>query len=180
MDYGCPGSSTKTLNAAGYLALKGYKVSSAINPDTPLSPANPLFASSALIDYQENWVINSLRRKRPVMIEGCAFKSKVEQKILGITYNTYWQYNKCHSWVIDGYLKKNVMYYYYLTNGNITSLYEPAVFFHSNWGWSGDKNGYQVTDIFTHSKATPLESKTKSGEEGNYQYRLKIIPNIYK
>ncbi len=165
MDYGCQGSGAHMENAVSFLKKQGYKtVPSFLNDKT------------GVVNYKKDLVISSLKEKRPLLVEGCA--KKIKQTILGITYNTYG--DKCHSWVIDGYLKKNVMYYYYLTNDTVMNIYEPAVFFHNNWGWSGGGNGYQVTDIFTNSNAEPLASNTKSYEERNYQYFIKIAPHIYR
>ncbi|MDR1758914.1 MAG: C10 family peptidase [Fibrobacter sp.] len=164
MKYGCEGSSAKMVNAVNFLKKQGYKTTQSSLVDLP-----------GIVSYKKDLVISSLKNKRPLLVEGCA--RKIKQTILGITYNTYG--DKCHSWVIDGYLKKNVMYYYYLTNGTITPFYEPAVFFHSNWGWGGDENGYQVAGLF-NTNLDSLASNTKSYEEGNYQHLIEIVPHIYR
>jgi hypothetical protein len=54
-------------------------------------------------------------------------------------------------------------------------------FLHNNFGWHGDANGYYVPGIFDTSDdyTEELPSNTRSVEEGNFQYNLRVWTNIY-
>ncbi len=156
MDYGCEGSSAYTKNAVSFLKKLGYK-------------------SEGLKDFTPHIVTTSLDEKRPLLAEGCAIKKN--HKILGITYNT--TYDKCHSWVIDGYLTKELKYRAQI-GMSIYNVVSSASYFHHNWGWNGGDNGYYASGIFNTNIDPDFASNTKSGEPYNYQYKVKVVPNIYK
>ena len=51
---------------------------------------------------------------------------------------------------------------------------------HCNLGWGGSCNGYYKSEIFnTNEGAVDLpKSSSTSGTEYDYEYNLKIVPNI--
>jgi hypothetical protein len=54
-------------------------------------------------------------------------------------------------------------------------------FFHNNFGFHGDDNGYYVPGIFDASDDydDDLPSNTRSGEDYNYQFNLEMWTNIH-
>jgi hypothetical protein len=168
MDYGCDASSADTKDALTFLGKHGFKV-------------------STLKNYNSNDTFASLDKKQPLIARGCS--NKTNHKFLGI--NIYSTYSGCHAWVIDGYLKRKSKFYVYneqidSNTGNKVSRRTFAYSFeiysdymHNNWGWNGNKNGYFASDVF-NSNEKLLDSDTKSGENGYYQYEVKIAPYISK
>lgn len=68
------------------------------------------------------------------------------------------------AWVIDGFIHER-------KNG------QEAVYFHCNWGWYGDKNGYFLSNAFDVRQAAPYNDDaiaTRGGEKDYYQYKLKM------
>jgi len=97
-------------------------------------------------------------------------------------------YDGGHEWVVDGYLNQKQKVYsclkvYYLstlkliTTMPISTTYNYASYLHINWGYNGLYNGWFVAGCFDVN-AIPLASETKGGQDGNYQFDRKIIPNI--
>ena len=142
-------------------------------------------------DYTYSPVLNSLNNDRPVYIHGSS------NQILGMFPG-----DEGHAWLIDGYLKqKQVMSITYAsypksqlptsTRAGIPqtithSFVSYRDFFHNNFGWNGNDNGYYVPGIFDASDgngdgvADDLEFHSDTrGTEYNYQYNLRIWPNIY-
>ncbi len=105
-----------------------------------------------------------------------------------------------HSWLMDGYLKQS-------RTVTVTSTWDPTPgiikdddmeislpyttihtytgtrdLLHNNFGWFGTDNGYYVAGIFdtTGDYTDDLPSWTRSGEPDNYEFDLKMWPNIYK
>ncbi len=53
-----------------------------------------------------------------------------------------------HAWVFDGYYKKNGSY-----------------FFHCNWGWDGNGDGYYLSGVFDTRERVGIEEGVDSGRE---------------
>ncbi|MDR1759709.1 MAG: C10 family peptidase, partial [Fibrobacter sp.] len=98
-------------------------------------------------------------------------------KILGITL--FATYDKCHAWVIDGYLTKELKYKAQI-GMRVYNMVSSENYLHHNWGWNGSDNGYYASGIFNTNIVPDFESNTKAGEPYNYQYKVKVVPNIYK
>jgi hypothetical protein len=162
MKYDCYGSGADTDNSVSFLSNQGFK-------------------TGGIKDYDSSSVITSLNNERPLMAVGCAIKTvtTTTTKFLGITISTSTRtsYDECHQWVIDGYLKQKVII---AIQGSGISFETHIDYMHNNWGWSGGSNGYFLNSVFYNSNLIPLSSNTKSYQSGNFQYWLKIVPNIYK
>lgn len=84
MDYGCKksGSSREfgTLHSLGYTEIKKEK-------------------------YNDVQVISELKNNRPLLIDGCAIETdhKIDLLITKIEWQTY---DKCHAWLLDGYVRR--------------------------------------------------------------------------
>lgn len=86
---------------------------------------------SLVSDYNFSTVIETLKRNHPVWIRGTNPKGG-------------------HAWVVDGYSlssQKTIYYYtyepydiFYYTTDSVYTCY-----FHCNWGWDNDQNGYYLT-----------------------------------
>jgi hypothetical protein len=155
MDYGCKGSSSNIDKAVNFLSKQGFK-------------------TGGVKGYDSSAIITSLNNKRPLIARGCS--EKINHKFLGITI--YTSYDGCHQWVIDGYLKQKKTITLQIGN-NISASETYADYMHYNWGWNGSSNGYFPSGVF-NSNLIPLSSNTKSSVDNNYQYEIKIVPNIYK
>lgn len=61
-----------------------------------------------------------------------------------------------HGWVVDGYKyeRKTINYYnYYLYVDNpFESVDIYRIYFHCNWGWNGQSDGYYLSDAFLSYK----------------------------
>jgi len=101
MKYDCGVSLAATADALNLLVSYGFT-----SHFTPV-----------LVSYNIGRVKTVLTSKRPVIARGC-------------DYSIY-GYERCHAWVIDGFL-------------DITT----QTYIHNNWGWDGDANGYYNNGIF--------------------------------
>ncbi|MDR3235235.1 MAG: C10 family peptidase [Prevotellaceae bacterium] len=163
--YGCSGSSSNIDKANNFLRSLGY-------------------TTGGVCSYNYNTVIASLNMGRPVIMRG--FAHNHDFNILGA--RLWSTYDGGHDWVIDGYLNQkqkvstNIKLIALLTGLPITSMspsitYNYASYLHINWGYDGDSNGWFVAGCFDIN-ASYLESETKGGQDGNYQFDRKIIPHI--
>lgn len=74
-----------------------------------------------------------------------------------------------------------------ITTTTTYTEYSPH-YIHNNWGnydvypdnYYGASNGYFVAGSFDEFSIPALDSNTKSGTGGNYQYNINIYPHIYK
>jgi hypothetical protein len=135
----------------------------------------------------------SILAERPVYMRGNSHVS-----VSG--YPPQIEYSEGHAWLIDGYLKQQqaitVTYTWYPTSmlvqtrANVlmpqpyttTETYDVnREYFHNNFGWNGDDNGYYVPGIFDASDDydDDLPSNTRSGEDYNYQFNLEMWTNIH-
>ena len=177
MEYGCSksGSSREfgTLHSLGYTEIKKEK-------------------------YNDAQVISELKNNRPLLIDGCAIET--DHKINLLITKIEWQtYDKCHAWLLDGYVLKtrNVTYYYkcFQTNEYINRTQEHLILVHNNFGW-GDSNwenkfdlnldgsgrnntGWYHIGIFNVNGHKEPSNTFKSGILYDYQFRNHIITNIH-
>ncbi len=171
MNYGCDKSSANTINAVHFLKQHGFLVS------LSFLMAGGMETKTMLINYNSNEAIASMNRKEPLIVKGCS--KKINHKFLGFTI--YTSYDGCHAWVIDGYLKRRTT----------TDIYDPITmnvteinskveeYIHNNWGWNGYQNGYFKSGVFNSAPGPNISSSgTKSSENGNYQYDIKMTPYI--
>ena len=99
--------------------------------------------------------IDKLKSGRPVYLEG---KSK----------------GGGHAWVIDGYRKISV--------ATINHGTRQASYFHINWGWNGDRDGYYSCGNFDttngQSKDSTIDSETSldsGGVVANYTWNFRLV-----
>ncbi len=182
MDYKCGGSSSNIDKAVNTLNSLGYK---------------DVYG----ISYDGQQVVSEIKNNRPVYIDGCSYK-------IPYTYTTGWwfwkkshtgyTYQKCHAWVLDGYVLKTREVKHYTKCPNMpgfTHIGENRLeLVHNNFGW-GDSyigkygleldgsravnTGWYHIGIFDTQGKKEASSVYKSGTERNYQFLLKIITNIY-
>ena len=148
--------------------------------------------------YNDAQVISELKNNRPLLIDGCAIET--DHKINLLITKIEWQtYDKCHAWLLDGYVLKtrNVTYYYkcFQTNEYINRTQEHLILVHNNFGW-GDSNwenkfdlnldgsgrnntGWYHIGIFNVNGHKEPSNTFKSGTLYDYQFRNHIITNIY-
>jgi len=133
-------------------------------------------------DYSTEATVSSIISNRPVLI--CGYSTKVNESILGITYNTY--YTDGHAWIVDGYRKlKRRRHHTIIAVDKRTEhetvilddyYYEYCKLLHNNWGWEGYLNGWFVAGNF--DAYNPSTINITRGSSSNYQYQLRIYPNI--
>jgi hypothetical protein len=167
------GGSSSNLSACIKLLQKcGYKYSFSIG-STPFG-----------FDYDYNTITASLNKNQPILARGDSYKT-TKKYLWGLITST--SYSGGHAWVIDGYLKRRQTVTVKVElisrstgktlSRSISTTYNYANYLHNNWGWSGIDNGYFINGSF-NSNHVDLPSTTKSGEEGNFQYRIEIYPYI--
>lgn len=113
MDYGCTGSNAD-----------GGKVPNALKTNFGFSSATR--SSYGVGDYRI--IQSNLDAHQSVLLEGCAERPSL--------FN--WNYGKCHEWICDGY--KEVTFSHCNENGGYYS--NVYLYFHMNWGWDGNYNGW--------------------------------------
>lgn len=167
MEYSDNGSSARSQNAASFFKSCGYNV------------------GDGLVDYNFGKVVQSLRQHRPVYARGSSKMTRKE--FLGIEWE---KYSEGHAWVIDGYTKQSkatIMhirvssrYTGEVLNESTNTTYSYADYFHHNWGWGDDRNGYFVAGNFdSDDKIKNFSTRTSENfDPGNYQYDKEIIYGI--
>ena len=178
MKYSCGSSGSSrefgTLHSLGYTEIKKEK-------------------------YNDAQVISELKNNRPLLIDGCAIETdhKIDLLITKIKWQTY---DRCHAWLLDGYVLKtrNVTFYYkcFQTNEYINRTQEHFILVHNNFGWGDSYNktkygvlgldgsyaqgtGWYHIGIFnTNGSKENSNSYKSSGELFNYRFQLGLISNI--
>jgi hypothetical protein len=147
MKYGCAESEADTQDAVTFLKNIGFSL------------------WRELVQYHSGIAIASINGGEPLIVRGCSNK----HTILGILL----YYDKCHAWVIDGYLKRQTSSIMGNRPPTITSTTE---YVHNNWGWTnGFKNGYFRSGVFNSVPGPDIPSSgTKSDEAKNYKYDIKM------
>ena len=159
------------------------------------------YNNASLIDYSNGDFISEIRNNRPVYIEGYSYE-------ISHTYTTGWwfwkkshtrySYKEGHAWILDGYvLRKRKVTEYYINCPSSEEVKivndEKIELIHNNFGWGGnldgsdfkwnkdyyDGTGWYNINVFNAKSGRQAGSNTyKSGTEGNYQFKKKIIINI--
>jgi len=168
MDYGCGGSKASIDDAKYCFNQMGYETSS-------------------VRSYDINSVFTSLSNQRPVYIRGCAIEKKERHGWWIFSWTTT-DHDGCHAWVIDGYLQKRRPVSIYLNaykNGKLSryavqSYYQTQTYVDCNMGWDGDKDGWYISGGFDTNKGpiNPYLNRSTTGTEGDFQFDLKILPDI--
>ena len=159
------------------------------------------YNNASLIEYSNGDFISEIRNNRPVYIEGYSYD-------ISHTYTTGWwfwkkshtrySYKEGHAWILDGYvLRKRKVTEYYINCPSSEEVKivndEKIELIHNNFGWGGnldgsdfkwnkdyyDGTGWYNINVFNAKSGRQAGSNTyKSGTEGNYQFKKKIIINI--
>lgn len=94
-----------------------------------------------------------------------------------------------HGWVVDGYLKHEIVASEWTRDSNLFGAewellaeYDPyyTEYYHMNWGWDGNCNGYFKTNIFETNKALEYDNTSNnfynsiSGDYKNNVYYFSI------
>ena len=176
MKYGCSksGSSREfgTLYSLGYTEIKKEK-------------------------YNYWTVISELKNDRPLLIDGCAIETdhKIDLLITKIEWQTY---DKCHAWLLDGYVRRERIITTQIDcnygEDSVREQYtENLELVHNNFGWEGnldgsdfkwnkdyyDGTGWYNINVFNAKSGRQAGSNTyKSGTEANYKFKNNLIFNI--
>ena len=168
MKYGCSksGSSREfgTLHSLGYTEIKKEK-------------------------YNDAQVISELKNNRPLLIDGCAIE--IDHKIGLLITKIEWQtYDKCHAWLLDGYVRRernktvNIYCEWGVEVFNQHFL-EELELVHNNFGWEGNTKGnssasgwYHIGIFNSNVGSIPSNTYKSNGEPFNYRFRLGLISNI--
>ena len=151
------------------------------------------YNNASLVDYDNGIFISEIINNKPVYIEGYSYK-------IPHTYTTGWwfwkkshtdySYREGHAWVLDGYVKKERTVTIHIDCNNGEDSYreqntEWLELIHNNLGWGGSTNGnfsasgwYHI-GIFDTEGSKDSSNTYKSGTPYNYQYRNRLITNIY-
>jgi len=159
------------------------------------------YSSASLVDYNNGEFVSEIKNNRPVYIEGYSYQ-------IPHTYTTGWwfwkkshtdySYEEGHAWLLDGYVRRERIVTVQIDcNYGEDSVREQSkeglVLIHNNFGWGGnldgsdfkwnkdyyDGTGWYNINVFNAKSGRQAGSNTyKSGTEGNYQFKKKIIINI--
>lgn len=160
----------KTQSSANFGDIPGYLTNLGYNPGTYKA-------------YNSTGVKQSLSNNRPVLIAGHSIKKDVYKN-----YLVFWEkyshtyYEGGHAWLIDGYINAKTPVYV-MVNGRITSTsYITTPLVHCNWGWPEHGiDGYYNDGSFNSNNGPVTRAHTDThGTEGNFQYNIECIINIYK
>lgn len=114
-------------------------------------------------EYNSAVICSELELNRPVYIRGCESSG-----------------DNGHAWVVDGYKSRTQIYrtYYIQADGSeLNWIYDETeyTYFHFNWGWHGDCNGYFQTGVFDTQEGFEYDSNSNPGLfNGNYQNKILI------
>ena len=150
MDYECDGSGAKTSEAYNFFGRIGYNKS-----------FSKLFNSS---DAK-----SAIDSSRPLLVDGYR-----EKKTSGILLWKSTHYKHGHTWVMDGYLIIHYKQENYRINKR-TGKYSSTIsfvdetYFHNNWGYEGDGNGYFAAGCFNMQDAYRYDNSSYS-ELRDYRY----------
>ncbi len=155
MEYGCDGSQAKPSDAYDLLGRLGY-------------------VKAFSKDFNTSDVRNAIELRRPILVKGCATKKRIRKFL-------WWKstkYEDCHAWVIDGckiFHYKQENYRINTSTGESTSTYSyyDEIYFHHNWGYSGDGNGYFAAGCFNMQDAYSYDGTNYS--ESDFLYRNEIF-----
>ena len=164
MQYGKDQSTAYFGDIPGYLNSLGY------NPGSYLA-------------YNTSDVRQSLNNHRPVLMAGHSIKKDVYKK-----YLIFWEkyshtyYEGGHAWLIDGYLQICTPVYIYMNGSITTNYYISNTLVHCNWGWPElGIDGYYYEGSFDSNSGPVTRAHTDTfGTEGNFQYNVECIVNVYK
>ena len=156
MDYECDGSSAKSSDAYNLLGRLGY-----------IKAFSKGFNSSD--------VRNAMELRRPLLARGCSKKTT--------TGKLWWKkthYSDCHAWVIDGcktlhYKQEN--YRINTSTGEYTSTfsYYDENYFHHNWGWGSNGNGYFAAGCFNLQDAYSYDGDNNSTYDFHYENEIYCV-----
>ena len=156
MDYGCDGSGAKTSDAYNLLGRLGY-----------------IKAFSK--GFNSTDVRNAMELRRPLLASGCATK-----KTTGKLWWKKTHYSDCHAWVIDGcktlhYKQEN--YRINTSTGEYTSTfsYYDENYFHHNWGWGSNGNGYFAAGCFNLQDAYSYDGDNNSTYDFHYENEIYCV-----
>ena len=141
--------------------------STSIKTGTALS--NLGYAYGTYQNYSRDVVENSLRQSQLVCMRGGDVTT-----------------GDGHAWVVDGfriitetvttYIKPDSQLFWEILR-QVTSS---NTYFHINWGWDGDCNGYFYTGSFDTQRPARLDSGMSNRHDYDFERELKIYPNIRK
>ena len=154
------------------------------NPDRIKKTFNNFgYICNDLKSYNSTEIIQELTAGYPCIMSGYCFE--IKKKILGITWDVY--HKGAHEWLIHGLLtRKRLRTEYGFYGSLISSYYEGHEhYFLCNMGESStSSNGYYLAGVFD-TDAGPVFTRSEddpitSGEDGNYQYKLRMTTGIRK
>ena len=156
MQYGCDESGASTSDAYNFLGRIGY-----------IKAFSKNFNSS---DVKE-----AMDLRRPLLATGCA--KKTTTRIL------WWKkpkYDDCHAWVVDGckilhYKQENYRINTSTEKYTSTISYYDETYFHHNWGWSGDGNGYFAAGCFNLQDAYSYDGNHYSTYDLRYNNEIYCV-----
>ena len=147
----------------------------------------------SLIDYSNGALFSEIKNNRPIYIEGYSYQTPY-------TYTTGWwfwkkshtdySYREGHAWVLDGFVRKErIRTIHIYCDYGIESFTQESIdwleLVHNNLGWGGSTNGnfsasgwYHI-GIFDTEGSKESSNTYKSGTPYNYQYKNRLITNIY-
>ncbi|MDO5608860.1 MAG: C10 family peptidase [Capnocytophaga sp.] len=129
--------------------------------------------------YNFSRIKNSLSEGTPLIISAYALRETYTYRtwFLG-PKKTGYRYDVGHAWVLDGWISRKRRVDIFKSNdikNPVDYYYEYDDLVHCNYGWSGRSDGYYNSTVFT-TNAGPVTRK--SGQRGNYQFKLEVLYDV--
>jgi len=171
----------RELNSADYLQANYGTQGTSTSIDRIHVALNKIgYSCSEPKDYKSFDLTNSISAGSPVLVAGFCYR--IPKYILGIKVG--YNYESGHFWICDQLRLYQRRIEWYSQEKLIKTNTEQIYYVHCNWGWDGDYDGYYLLSEFKpgYFPDFPDEENvtrsSKEGEEGYYQYHLKMWNDI--
>lgn len=173
----CPGVSQETHNLIGRLCRQLGEVSNTqyqldgsftTNNNTKNTLQIYGYQTGSWSTYSTSSIDTNLSNNHIVMIRG-------DEDISG----------NGHMWLIDGRYRRITDYYeWYRNYGEVDWILRRHTtiddrYYHYNWGYSGENNGYFSANIFNTQNEYSFDSPNGNNQYYNYKNNVKILPVYY-
>jgi hypothetical protein len=135
-----------------------------------------------VIGFSSSKIENEIKAGYPVLIGGYATEIKHIKRILGIKVKTTYEHRDGHCWLCHGLLVRRQEVKHFVNDEYLGSSYRYENYLLYNWGWSGDNDGYFLSNVFdAYARHLPENTRAVMSDHlYNFQYATQAVINIRK
>lgn len=130
-------------------------------------------------DFITSKALEELNQGYPFYMDGASIKTEENGTV---------KYSNAHAWVVHGYLcRSRIIEKLYIATGKKTTTIENNYYYLMNWGWSGNHDGYYLSDCYDVRYGTKPDfdrslskSKTVTGTSYVFKYNFHMVSGIRK